>query len=408
MLTRLHGAQLAPAGRTAHAGWSSCPPVSWPAKSPTNCPRRRGRWTCESASSSAARRWEPQIASLRAGVDVLVATPGRLIDLMTRRAVFLDAVEIAVLDEADHMADLGFLPSVTEILDATPAARQSLLFSATLDRGVDRLVARYLHQPGGARGRRGDRVGADDGAPGLRPACRGQAGHRGRDRRPSRPHPVLRPHQARRRSARQAAVTQRRQRIRDPRQPQPEPAAARARRVHLRTGRGCSSPPTWPHAACTSPTSTSSCTTTRPTTTRTTCTARVALPARAPTARSCRWSTQRRRASLAQMHAAIAVRAQVTDVAPGHPAVRAVAESGELIDVPPVAVSSPTAQASPTRRLGAAGSRSPHSSSQRSGTHRSGSQHSGSQHPGPQHSGSQHSGSRRSGASDRRRSPRAS
>jgi superfamily II DNA/RNA helicase len=89
----------------------------------------------------------PQIAQLRGGVDVIVATPGRLIDLMTRRAAFLDAVEIAVLDEADHMADLGFLPSVTEILDATPARRQSLLFSATLDRGVDRLVARYLSNP---------------------------------------------------------------------------------------------------------------------------------------------------------------------------------------------------------------------------------------------------------------------
>jgi superfamily II DNA/RNA helicase len=89
----------------------------------------------------------PQIASLRAGIDVLVATPGRLIDLMTRRVADLGAVEIAVLDEADHMADLGFLPSVTQILDATPTARQSMLFSATLDRGVDRLVARYLNNP---------------------------------------------------------------------------------------------------------------------------------------------------------------------------------------------------------------------------------------------------------------------
>ena len=88
-----------------------------------------------------------QIDQLHRGVDVVVATPGRLIDLMERRAVALDAVDVAVLDEADHMADLGFLPAVTRILDATPTTRQSLLFSATLDRGVDRLVTRYMKDP---------------------------------------------------------------------------------------------------------------------------------------------------------------------------------------------------------------------------------------------------------------------
>jgi superfamily II DNA/RNA helicase len=88
-----------------------------------------------------------QIDEIRRGVDVLVATPGRLIDLMERNAVSLDEVAIAVLDEADHMADLGFLPAVTRILDATPDTRQCLLFSATLDRGVDRLATRYLAEP---------------------------------------------------------------------------------------------------------------------------------------------------------------------------------------------------------------------------------------------------------------------
>ena len=88
-----------------------------------------------------------QIERLRAGVDVVVATPGRLIDLMERGAVHLDRIQIAVLDEADHMADLGFLPPVTRILDATPAGRQCLLFSATLDRGVDKLVTRFLSEP---------------------------------------------------------------------------------------------------------------------------------------------------------------------------------------------------------------------------------------------------------------------
>jgi superfamily II DNA/RNA helicase len=88
-----------------------------------------------------------QIDKLRRGVDVVVATPGRLIDLLDRQAATLDGVEITVLDEADHMADLGFLPAVTRILDATPVGGQRMLFSATLDRGVGRLVTAYLSDP---------------------------------------------------------------------------------------------------------------------------------------------------------------------------------------------------------------------------------------------------------------------
>jgi superfamily II DNA/RNA helicase len=86
----------------------------------------------------------PQIRELGRGVDVLVATPGRLEDLLQRGAVSLGSVSTAVLDEADHMADLGFVPAVRRILDATPAGRQCLLFSATLDSDVDKLVKRYL------------------------------------------------------------------------------------------------------------------------------------------------------------------------------------------------------------------------------------------------------------------------
>jgi superfamily II DNA/RNA helicase len=88
-----------------------------------------------------------QIDQLRRGVDIVVATPGRLIDLLDRGACTLRQIEITVIDEADHMADLGFLPAVTRILDATPAGGQRLLFSATLDRAVDRLVRAYLHDP---------------------------------------------------------------------------------------------------------------------------------------------------------------------------------------------------------------------------------------------------------------------
>jgi superfamily II DNA/RNA helicase len=85
-----------------------------------------------------------QVAALKSGVDIVVACPGRLEDLMRQRLISLDAVEITVIDEADHMADLGFLPGVTRILAATPAGGQRLLFSATLDNGVDKLVKRFL------------------------------------------------------------------------------------------------------------------------------------------------------------------------------------------------------------------------------------------------------------------------
>ncbi|MFP5334049.1 MAG: DEAD/DEAH box helicase [Actinomycetes bacterium] len=88
-----------------------------------------------------------QVAALESGVDVVIACPGRLEDLMGQGHVRLDAVEITVLDEADHMADLGFLPGVRRILDATPRGTQRMLFSATLDNGVDVLVRRYLDAP---------------------------------------------------------------------------------------------------------------------------------------------------------------------------------------------------------------------------------------------------------------------
>jgi superfamily II DNA/RNA helicase len=88
-----------------------------------------------------------QVSALRSGVDIVVACPGRLEDLMKQRHISLDAVQITVLDEADHMADLGFLPGVTRILAATPANGQRLLFSATLDNGVDKLVKRFLRNP---------------------------------------------------------------------------------------------------------------------------------------------------------------------------------------------------------------------------------------------------------------------
>ena len=85
--------------------------------------------------------------ALRRGVDVAVACPGRLEDLMSTGDINLSNVDVVVVDEADRMADMGFLPAVCRILDATPSECQTLLFSATLDGDVDVLVRRYQRNP---------------------------------------------------------------------------------------------------------------------------------------------------------------------------------------------------------------------------------------------------------------------
>ena len=89
----------------------------------------------------------PQVAAIRRGVDILVACPGRLEDLIQQGHCSLERIRITVLDEADHMADLGFLPAVRRLLGRTPADGQRMLFSATLDRAIDTLVRRYLTDP---------------------------------------------------------------------------------------------------------------------------------------------------------------------------------------------------------------------------------------------------------------------
>lgn len=88
-----------------------------------------------------------QIYALERGVDILVATPGRLRDIINRGACSLENVQIAVLDEADQMSDLGFLPEVTELLDQVPAGGQRMLFSATMENEIKTLVDRYLKNP---------------------------------------------------------------------------------------------------------------------------------------------------------------------------------------------------------------------------------------------------------------------
>ncbi|WP_030906136.1 DEAD/DEAH box helicase [Streptomyces sp. NRRL F-5126] len=88
-----------------------------------------------------------QIYALERGVDVLVATPGRLRDLINRGAASMEQIQVAVIDEADQMSDLGFLPEVTELLDLVPTGGQRMLFSATMENEINTLVKRYLTDP---------------------------------------------------------------------------------------------------------------------------------------------------------------------------------------------------------------------------------------------------------------------
>ncbi|MFZ9099862.1 MAG: DEAD/DEAH box helicase [Candidatus Planktophila sp.] len=101
----------------------------------------------ESVVIAGGMPYAKQITAMRKATAILVATPGRLIDLLNKNEVQLDQLQITVLDEADQMADMGFLPVVKEILDQAELNGQRLLFSATLDRGVDSLVRQYLKNP---------------------------------------------------------------------------------------------------------------------------------------------------------------------------------------------------------------------------------------------------------------------
>ena len=101
----------------------------------------------ESVVIAGGMPYAKQITAMRKATAILVATPGRLIDLLNKNEVQLDQLQITVLDEADQMADMGFLPVVKEILDQAELNGQRLLFSATLDRGVDSLVRQYLKHP---------------------------------------------------------------------------------------------------------------------------------------------------------------------------------------------------------------------------------------------------------------------
>ncbi|MBV9026022.1 MAG: DEAD/DEAH box helicase [Streptomycetaceae bacterium] len=106
------------------------------------------------------RAYEPQVEALKKGVDVVVGTPGRLLDLVGQRKLSLKAVRVLVLDEADEMLDLGFLPDVEKIIELLPAKRQTMLFSATMPGQVIALARRYMSQPTHIRATAPDDEGA--------------------------------------------------------------------------------------------------------------------------------------------------------------------------------------------------------------------------------------------------------
>jgi ATP-dependent RNA helicase RhlE len=92
-------------------------------------------------------RMKPQLDELRAGPDIIVATPGRLMDHVKRRTTSIDKIEILVLDEADHMLDLGFLPQIREILRRVPKERQTLMFSATMPDSIEMIARDFMNNP---------------------------------------------------------------------------------------------------------------------------------------------------------------------------------------------------------------------------------------------------------------------
>jgi ATP-dependent RNA helicase DeaD len=109
--------------------------------------RRLAPAQCRIAVLVGGRPMGPQLSDLRKGVQVMIGTPGRVIDLMNRRALTLSGVKIAVLDEADRMLDIGFRPDIEKILKRCPQERQTLLLSATMPPPVERLAQRYMRNP---------------------------------------------------------------------------------------------------------------------------------------------------------------------------------------------------------------------------------------------------------------------
>ena len=182
----------------------------------------------------------PQIEALRSGVDLVVATPGRLIDLMGQRVANFSGIEFLVLDEADRMLDMGFLPPIRQIVRALPQKRQTLMFSASLSREIEKLTHEFQQSPKiveiGRRANPADTVTqlAYEVPPHLKPALLLHLAGR-----PAIRHgPRLYPHEARRRPDRAPAGEQRNQDRHDPFESFAESAAPRSEGFQVRRRAG--------------------------------------------------------------------------------------------------------------------------------------------------------------------------
>ena len=228
----------------------------------------------------------PQVTALKKGVDIVIACPGRLEDLMGQGYADLSAVEITILDEADHMADLGFLPGVRRIMDKTPRQGQRMLFSATLDKAIDVLVKRYLDKPMTHEADSAQSPVSTMPHHVLHLCARAAGAGAGRPDQRARPHGRLHPHQARRQGAGPPAQQERRAHGRPARQPQPERPHPQHGGVPLRqrhdAGRDRHRRPRHPRRRRRARRSTP----TRRSSTRPTCTAPAVRPAPAPRAPS--------------------------------------------------------------------------------------------------------------------------
>lgn len=202
--------------------------------------------------------YERQIAQLRKGADVIIGTPGRLLDLAEQRHLVLGKVRMLVLDEADEMLDLGFLPDIERILNMVPDERQTMLFSATMPGPIITLARTFLNQPTHIRAEENDsRPDAREHLavrlPGALDGQAGDAGPRTAGPRP-RPDDGLRAHQADRAEGRRRPDRTRVRRGRRARRPGPGRAREGAAGVPRRARWTCWSPPTSPRAASTSTT----------------------------------------------------------------------------------------------------------------------------------------------------------
>ena len=233
--------------------------------------------------------YDRQIDALRRGVEIVVATPGRLGDLINRGVCVLDDVEVTVLDEADQMADMGFLPEVTELLAKTPANAQRLLFSATLDGDVDTLVRRFMTDPvTHSTAPSTASVSTMDHHLLLIPPHDKFAVAASIAARPGRTMLFARTQLGVDRLVEQLARGGRTGRWRCT-AARPSGCAPRPSPSSRRAGWTCWSPPTWRPGASTSTGSRWCCTSTRRRTRRTTCTGRVVPPGPASRARWPRW-----------------------------------------------------------------------------------------------------------------------